>query len=210
MSLLYFGLKFLRLKVLATSIDHVHPITLRDNHQWPGWYTFKCKINADVEELNKAAIGSKTQAEKDHFDSWVPDGEFLPKPLPYGMPETVFIYHHSFSATCSSVGFKQLREANVKIITNSIVVKKCTDHSKKDHDLLQPFFCDNYGLEMVYEERTNDPEHHDYYQSRLDSIRADCFKSCGYLWKKMIGQHVLLTVLEFFWRLVDYKKNLPY
>ena len=181
MSLLYFGFKFLRLKVHNTAIELVRrPIVLTENYPWPGWDTFRTLINVDVQNLNNAAIGAKTQAEKNLFDAWAADGEFVPLSLPYGMPETVFIYHHTFSAACSSVRFKQLREAGVKIIAQNIDVKKCRDHSRKEHDLLQPFFCDDYGLEILYGERVNSGDQTEHYKLLLESIRNNHHKICGF------------------------------
>lgn len=134
----------------------------------------------DVKNLNNAATGAKTQSEKNLFDAWALDGEFVPLSFLYGMPETVFLYHHTFSTAYSSVHFKQLTEANVKIITQNIDVRKCRDHSTKVHDSLQPFFCDDYGLEILFEERVNDgTEHIDHYKLLLESVRNNHRKVCG-------------------------------
>ena len=171
----------MRLKVHNTAIELVRrPIVLTENYPWPGWDTFRTLINVDVQNLNNAAIGAKTQAEKNLFDAWAADGEFVPLSLPCGMPETVFIYHHTFGAACSSVHFKQLREAGVKIIAQNIDVKKCRDHSRKEHDLLQPFFCDDYGLEILYGERVNSGDQTEHYKLLLESIRNNHHKICGF------------------------------
>lgn len=117
-------------KLLNTAIELVsRPIVLTENYPLPRWDTFWHLINEGVQNLNNAAIGANW---KDLFDAWAPDGEFVPLSLPYGMPKTVFLYHHNFSAACSSVG-------SVKIITQNIDVRKCRDHSKKEHVSLQPF-----------------------------------------------------------------------
>ena len=134
------------------AIEHTQPIMLTENYRWEGWDVFRDLITEDLKRLNNGAIGAKTEMEKRDFDSWNTDGKFVPLPYPYGMPETTYVYNHTFHARCSSVGFKQLREAGIKIVTDNVHVKKCSSHSKKSHDLLEPFFNDDYGLQMLYRE----------------------------------------------------------
>ena len=176
-SLLYFGLKFLRLDVPARVITESLKIT--DDINWPGWDTFREVVATDMRRLNKARIGAKTKEERKHFELWETDGEFIPLPSEHGVIINKYVYHHSFHTPCSSIGLKQLRDAGVPITIQDIPSKKCSSHPRKDHDLLQPYFCDDYGLEALYHERIDDnlPEIN-HYRSCLCSVQVN--KACGY------------------------------
>ena len=112
-SLLYFGLKFLRLNVAAKVITE--PLKITDDIKWPGWDTFRELVVTDMRRLNKAAIGAKTKEERKHFELWEADGEFIPLPTTSECGVIKYVYHHSFHTPCSSVGLKQLRDAGVPI-----------------------------------------------------------------------------------------------
>ena len=147
--MLYFGLKFLRLDVPARVITESLKIT--DDINWPGWDTFRELVATDMRRLNKARIGAKTKEERKHFELWETDGEFIPLPSEHGVIINKYVYHHSFHTPCSSIG---LRDAGVPITIQDIQdipSKKCSSHPRKDHDPLQPYFCDDYAL---YHERT--------------------------------------------------------
>lgn len=161
---------------------------LQEDYDWPRWDTFKDLINQDMTRLNKAAIGARSQLEKANFEAWAGDGKFIPLSSSYGTPVKTYIYHHSFHAQCSSVGLQQFREAGIKIITENITIRKCCTHPKKDHDLLQPFFCDDYGLKMLYEQRceesANEQIEYDLYRSRLNNINTKLHKTSGYFFEE--------------------------
>lgn len=136
-TLLYFGLRFLRLKILADHEPFTESVKLDSEQPWPGWSTFKSFIKADLDRLNAGAIGAKLERDKKDFDEWVADGTF--EPIRHTKP-VIFVYHHKFHATCSSVGFKQLRDAGVHIRIKPVALTKCTQHQRKAHDLFLPFF----------------------------------------------------------------------
>lgn len=55
--------------------------------------------------------------------------------------------------------------------------------SKKGSWSLTIFFCDDYGLKILYEERvqgTKEEIEYDFYQLHLDYIHTKLHKSCGY------------------------------
>ena len=76
--------------------------------------------------MNNAAIGVKIQSEKNLFDVWALDGSLCLYHFLMACPKLYFSTTTS-SVAYSSVHFKQLREANVKIITQNIDVRKCRD-----------------------------------------------------------------------------------
>ena len=53
-----------------------------------------------------------------------------------------------------------------------------TVHARKNHDILLPFLCDDYALELVYNERMNDTleDDYDHYKTWLDFIKGKVFK----------------------------------
>jgi len=59
-SLLYFGLKFLRLKVPTHIIEKVPMPLLEEDYEWPSWDVFRDLINGDMANLNKVGIGART------------------------------------------------------------------------------------------------------------------------------------------------------
>ena len=197
MSLLYFGLTFYRLNVPGPIKD---PIKLQDVKEWPDWDTFKELIATDLKKLNKGSIGCKNEAERREFDEWVEDGEFTPVQM------NIFVYHHTFHAVCSSVGLKQLRDSGVPIIVEPQPMCKCTEHEKKDHDRLQPFFCDDYGLEMLYMERiTNEQADAEYYRSCLHDLRARPSKFSGFFMDENDWTMRFVTSLQDFFSTKDYR-----
>ena len=170
---LYFGLKFLRFTVSADS-DYgliCNPMKLEKAYPWTGWANFKSLINADIDCLNVVGIGAKLgRLQKRHIE-----------PLRHTDP-AMLVYHHTFHAVCSSVGFRQLREAGIAIEIKPIELQKCKVHARKNYDILLPFLCDNYSLELVYNERMNDTleDDYDHYKTWLDFIKGKVFKCSGF------------------------------
>lgn len=143
-TLLYFGLRFLRLKIS----DHepfTESVNLNSEQPWPGWSTFKSFIKADLDCLNTAAIGAKLERDKKDFNEWVADGTF--EPIRHTNP-IIFVYHHTFHSACSSVGFKQLRDAGVHVRIKPVALGKCTRNQHKVHNLFLPFFVTITALNL--------------------------------------------------------------
>ena len=66
---------------------------------------FRRLITEDIQNLNNVAIGIKTKYEEKYFDTWAPDREFVHAITSLWQAGN-YIYHHTFSAACSSVHFK--------------------------------------------------------------------------------------------------------
>lgn len=75
--------------------------------------------------LNKAGVGAKSKEERKQIDMWEVDGEFVPL-SDCGTWINKYVYHHSYHATCSSVGLKQLWDTGLTIMIQDVPPKKCS------------------------------------------------------------------------------------
>lgn len=73
--------------------------------------------------LNKAGVGAKSKEERKQFDMWEVDGEFVPLSDCGTRIINKYVYHHSYHATCSSVGLKQLWDTGLTIMIQDVPPK---------------------------------------------------------------------------------------
>ena len=116
----------------------------------------------DVQNLNNAAIGVKTQVEKSFFDAWAADGEFVPLSLPYGMHETIYLPPH---LQCS-LFLSSLQTAKRGRCKDHCSKYRCKEMQGPLKRFTATFFCDDYGLAILYEERGGDQT--EYYKLLLE------------------------------------------
>jgi len=101
----------------------------------------------------REALEVRLKLKKKEFEEWDKTGKFIPVKV------NIFMYHYTFHAVCSSVRLTQFRDSDVPISINHQAIDKCTEHKRKDQNCLLPFFCDDYGLEMMYLKRIDKQVH---------------------------------------------------